>query len=123
MSEQEGRGGLTRTGDVVVDPQPWGRLEWMVSDAIGNSDVLTIGKCYIDPGQQNPPHYHPNSDEVLHVISGTIEHRVDDSYFPMGAGDTISIPQGKIHNARNVGDDQAVFLIVFNTAFREVVGE
>ena len=116
-------GGLTRATEAVVDPQSWGRLEWMVSRSIGNSDVLTVGRCTIEPGQQNPPHHHPNSDEVLHVLQGSIEHRVDDDVFPMGPGDTISIPRGSVHNARNIGDGQAVFVIVFDTADRQVVGE
>lgn len=122
-TEQQRRGGLTRSPDVVIEPQPWGQLEWMVSGAIGNSDVLTVGTCRIDPGQQNPVHYHPNSDEVLHVVTGTIEHRVGDEHVPMSAGDTISIPMGMLHNARNVGTEQAVFTIIFDTAHREVIGE
>jgi quercetin dioxygenase-like cupin family protein len=117
------RGGLTAHADVLVEPQSWGRLEWMVSDALGNSDTLTVGKCFIQPGQQNPVHHHPNCDEVLSVISGRIRHRVGDEYVEMTAGDTISIPKGSIHNATNIGDEQCELLICFDTAKREVVGE
>ncbi|MFC0680051.1 cupin domain-containing protein [Lysobacter korlensis] len=77
----------------------------------------------IDPGNNNPPHSHPNCDEVLHVIRGTIRHRVGDDYVEMGPGDTISIPAGQVHNATNTGDEEAEFLITFSTAYREVVGE
>jgi quercetin dioxygenase-like cupin family protein len=120
---RENRGGLARVADRVVEPQSWGRLEWMVRGAMDNSDTLTVGKCFIEPGEQNPPHLHPNCDEVLHVLRGQIEHRVGDEYVEMGPGDTISIPQGAVHNARNIGDDEAEFVIVFSTAHREVVGE
>lgn len=119
----QGRGGLARAADVSVEKQSWGRLEWMVSDAAGNSDTLTVGKCFILPGEQNPAHYHPNCDEVLHVLRGTIVHRVDDEYVQMGRGDTISIPSGRVHNARNTGDNEAEFVICFSTARREAVGE
>lgn len=121
--QNQGRGGLARVADRAVEPQSWGRLEWMVSSALGNSDTLTVGKCLINPGMQNPPHYHPNCDEVLHVLTGTIEHRVGDEYLEMGPGDTIAIPQNLVHNARNTGKDVAEFVIVFSTAYREVVGE
>ncbi len=121
--QNQARGGLVRVADRTVEPQSWGRLEWMVSSALDNSDTLTVGKCFINPGEQNPPHHHPNCDEVLHVLNGTIVHRVDDEYLEMGPGDTISIPQGRIHNARNTGDDIAEFVIVFSTAYRQVVGE
>jgi quercetin dioxygenase-like cupin family protein len=120
---QFGRGGVTRAGRAVIEQQSWGRLEWMVSGGIGNSDTLTVGKCFIDPGQQNPPHSHPNCDEVLHVLRGTIEHRVGDARLLMSAGDTISIPTGAVHNARNLGDATAEFVIIFSTPAREVVGE
>ena len=121
--QNQAKGGLSRSADRVVEPQSWGRLEWMVSRAQANSDVLTVGKCFINPGEQNPPHHHPNCDEVLHVLHGEIVHRVDDDFLEMSPGDTISIPQGRVHNARNVGDDVAEFVIVFSTADREVVGE
>lgn len=122
-NERAARGGLTALSDVVVEPQPWGRLEWMVSGALENSDALTVGKCFIRPGGANPVHHHPNCDEVLHVIKGRIRHRVGDEYVEMTAGDTISIPQGSIHNATNIGDAECELLICFDTATREVIGE
>lgn len=117
------RGGLTAAGSVVVEEQEWGRLEWMVSGTIGNSDTLTMGKCFISPGMSNPLHHHPNCDEVLHVIRGEIRKRVGDDYFEMQAGDTISIPMGAVHNAENVGEEECELLIGYDSAFREVVGE
>lgn len=114
---------LTKAEAVRVEEQEWGRLEWMVSGALGNSEKLTVGRCYIRPGEQNPRHYHPNCDEVLHVLQGTIVHSIDDETFEMGPGDTVSIPSGAVHNARNVGPDEAIFVIVFSTPDREVVGE
>lgn len=118
-----GRGGLTPAAGVVAEPQPWGRLDWMVSGAIGNSDTMTVGRCTILPGEQNPPHVHPNCDEVLHVLQGRIDHRLGDETLSMGPGDTISIPTGTVHNARNIGAEPAVLMIAFSTPDRQVVGE
>lgn len=114
---------LTRSGDTTAEEHPWGRLIWMVSGALGNSDTMTVGRCHIAPGQANPRHYHPNCDEVLHVLQGTIEHSLDDEVVRMGPGDTISIPIRTMHNARNVGSDEAIFVITFSSADRQVVGE
>ncbi|HEX3815089.1 MAG TPA: cupin domain-containing protein [Mycobacteriales bacterium] len=114
---------VMRTDDYTVEEHPWGRLVWMVSGKLGNSEKLTVGKCFIRPGRANPPHYHPNCDEVLHVVRGRIEHRVDDEYVEMSAGDTISIPSGRIHNARNLGDEETEFVITFNSADRQTIGE
>jgi quercetin dioxygenase-like cupin family protein len=114
---------IVRRTDCRVEEQEWGRLLWMVSGAQGSSETMTVGKCFIKPSCANPPHHHPNCDEVLHVLRGRIEHRIDDEYVEMNAGDTISIPSGRIHNARNIGDEEAEFLISFSSADRQVVGE
>lgn len=119
----ERRGGFTAAADRTVDPQDWGRLEWSVAGSLGNSDVLTVGRCFIQPGRNNPVHHHPNCDEVLTVVRGRIRHRVDEEYLEMGPGDTVSIPLGATHNAVNIGDEECELLIVFDTAERQVVGE
>ena len=75
----------------------------------------------IRPGRENPRHYHPNCDEILYVAEGTIEHTSGDDAFPMNAGDAISIPAGVTHNARNVGQADAVLMIAFSSADRETV--
>jgi quercetin dioxygenase-like cupin family protein len=113
---------LTTPQTETVSPQPWGRLVWMVSGERGNSHVLTVGRCHLNPGQANPYHFHPNCDEVLHVVQGEIEHSLGDCRFAMSAGDTVSIPQGTVHNARNTGPTEAVLFIAFSTADRQVVG-
>jgi oxalate decarboxylase/phosphoglucose isomerase-like protein (cupin superfamily) len=41
----------------------------------------------------------------------------------MGPGDIVSIPVGRLHNAHNVGDDEAEFLISFSAPDRQTVGE
>lgn len=114
---------MTPAGAAVVENQSWGRLEWMVSAALGNSGTMTVGRCYIRQGEQNPRHYHPNCDEVLHVLQGTIEHSIDDELLTMGPGDTISIPSGARHNARNIGTGEAIFVIAFSAPDRQTVGE
>lgn len=107
--------------DNVTEEYPWGRLVWFVSRAIGNSETMTVGKCLIAPGQANQPHYHPNCDEILHVLAGTIRHRLGEAYFEMTVGDTVSIPRRQVHNARNIGAERAVLLIAYSTADRQVV--
>jgi quercetin dioxygenase-like cupin family protein len=91
---------------------------------MGNSDHVTVGRCVLAAGKQNPRHYHPNCEEVLHVLSGSIEHYVDgEGWFAMNEGDTISIAQGVWHHARNIGDDEAHLLICFSSEDRKTIGE
>jgi len=114
---------VARAADNVVDEMPWGRLAWMVSGPIGNSTAMTVGRCHISPGQANPRHYHSNCDEIVQVLSGTIVHTLDDEEFTMSVGDTVSIPAGTVHNARNIGEEPAVLALAFSSAYREVAAE
>jgi uncharacterized cupin superfamily protein len=46
----------------------------------------------IKAGQANPRHRHPNCDEILHLISGRLEHTLGDERMILELGDSISIP-------------------------------
>lgn len=83
---------------------------------------MTTGTAIIKPEQGNPRHYHPNCDEILSYISGRIRHTMNEVTVEMGAGDTVSIPKGGLHNATNIGDIDAVLSITFDSAYREVIG-
>lgn len=114
---------VARPAENKVVEYPWGRITWYVSRELGNSDTLTVGQAIIKPGRENPRHYHPNCDEVLHVSKGRILHTMGDRTVEMLEGDTVSIPTGVRHNARNIGTQDAVLAISFSSADRKVVGE
>ncbi|MFE2046236.1 cupin domain-containing protein [Streptomyces sp. NPDC059477] len=122
MSEHDFHRHLRTTAEHVIEPQPWGRLEWYVSAAIGNSTTMTVGKCVLDPGQANGRHFHPNCDEILTVLKGRVIQYWDDQSQVMEEGDVVSIPSGVWHSARNIGDEQAELAISFSSAHRRTVG-
>lgn len=98
---------------------PWGRIEWLVSGALGNSAALTFGRVTIRAGQSNDEHRHPNCDEVLYLLQGRLNHAVEGEAFPMEPGDTISIPTGAWHHAQSLGPDDAVMLVCYSSADRQ----
>ena len=102
----------------------WGTLTWFASAALGNSDAMTVGRCTLEPGCANPMHSHPNCAEVLVVVDGTVAHAVGrDDEVRLEAGDVITIPPNIPHNARNIGNGDAVLFIAFSAADRRTVGE
>lgn len=113
---------VTRAAGDKVIANPWGELRWYTSAEMGNSRTMTTGVARLKPGQSNPRHFHPNCDEILHVVSGKIRHTMNEVSVEMAAGDTISIPQGVLHNATNTGTEDAVLAVSFSTAYREAVG-
>jgi quercetin dioxygenase-like cupin family protein len=105
----------------IIEPMPWGRLEWYVSAKIGNSDTMTVGRCILNAGEQNGRHFHPNCDEILQVLKGRIVQSWNGQEHEMSVGDIVSIPRGVTHNARNIGDEPAELAISFSSAYRETV--
>jgi quercetin dioxygenase-like cupin family protein/type 1 glutamine amidotransferase len=114
---------VIRGADAQVIQYPWGHLTWYVSRALKNSDTMTVGEAVIKPGQENPRHFHPNCDEVLHVLKGHIINTMGDESVEMNPGDTVNIPAGIHHNAKNIGTEDAVLAISYSSADRQVVGE
>ncbi|MES2696354.1 MAG: cupin domain-containing protein [Verrucomicrobiota bacterium] len=100
----------------------WGELTWFASHALGNQAELTVGRCRLKAGHENPRHSHPNCSEVLVLAQGTIEHTAaDGKTVIMHPGDVASIPANVVHHARNVGVEEAIIWISFSSAKRETV--
>ncbi len=115
---------LVRGADLEYVDADWGQLTWYASGKHGNTDYLTLGRCIIYPEKANPRHSHPNCDEILTVIQGTIRHTWNDGEeIEMSEGDTITIPLGVPHQARNVGTSNAILIIAFTSANRQTIGE
>lgn len=114
---------IVLAADAEHAPVPWGDLVWYASRPLGNSETMTVGKVTVSVGTENPPHWHPNTAEILHLIQGHIIHRVGDKEYEMRAGDTVTIPAGLFHNARNIGTEDAIAFIAFDNVDRFSIGE
>lgn len=115
--------GVSRASSHKVQTTSWGKLIWQVSADQQNSELLTVGICYINPGQANGRHLHPDCEEVLSVWRGRIIHTWEDQEIEMREGDTITIPAGIMHNARNIGLEVAELGICFSSAYRTTIAE
>jgi quercetin dioxygenase-like cupin family protein len=98
---------------------PWGKLTWLASRELGNSTTMTFGRVIIPADQTNPRHRHPNCDEILHLLSGRIEHSLGEERYVLEPGDTISIPAGQWHNARTLDGVDAEMVTCFSSADRQ----
>jgi quercetin dioxygenase-like cupin family protein len=98
---------------------PWGRVAFTASGSIGNSSTMSLARVTMRPGQEPNRHRHPNCDELLHVVSGTIEHSLGELLFTLEPGDTISLPAGIWHGARVLGAAPAELVICFSSADRK----
>lgn len=64
------------------------------------------------PGASFPRHKHPG-EEIIYVLSGTIEYEVAGKPVTVKSGDVLFVPDGMVHAARNVGDTPAAELATY----------
>ena len=112
---------ISRAGDPEPESFPWGAIKWFHNAARDPGTQQTFGSVFINPGQQNPPHYHPNCEEILYVISGSCTHTHGDEEFEMGPGDAIRVAEGVIHHAINKGWEPLRAIISFSSGDRQTV--
>jgi quercetin dioxygenase-like cupin family protein len=55
------------------------------------------------PGASFPKHSHPGV-EIAYVLSGTIEYEMDGKTVRLQAGESLYIPAGAVHSAKNIGN-------------------
>jgi quercetin dioxygenase-like cupin family protein len=109
---------LCRAEEGEIMDTAWGHLVWTASGAVGNSTKMSLGRVQIRAGMENPRHRHPNCDEILHVVSGRLEHIEDGKTCVLNPGDTICIPKGVWHHARSIGSTDADIVICFDSPDR-----
>lgn len=83
---------------------------------IQGPSALSMFMAVIQPGEQIPPHVHPEGTEtLLYVLSGTVEHRYGrrmDKSMRNQAGDFLFIPGGVPHQPVNLSASEPVRAIV-----------
>lgn len=86
-----------RGGDIRVTLSPK-----TVGSTSGFGGVLRLA-----PGESVSEHYHPYSEEFLHVVSGDLEIVLNDEPISLAAEDSLLVPIGVRHFLVNRGSDEA----------------
>jgi oxalate decarboxylase/phosphoglucose isomerase-like protein (cupin superfamily) len=112
---------VTHGDQLPMETFDWGTLQWICNGSLLPGTSQTVGICHLHPGKSNPLHYHPNCEEILHVISGHGKHLLDDQWVPVKPGTTVRIPIGMKHQLVNEGTLPIATFIVFSSADRQTV--
>lgn len=73
---------------------------------------LSVWRQSLDPGAATPPHRH-DCDEVVLCQSGAGEARVEGRAYWFGAGNTLVLPKGLLHQILNIGAQPLEIIGVF----------
>lgn len=97
--------------------RPWGSQVWMATRGLTGS-FLSLTRMILTPGNSGEAHRHPNADEVLYVIKGKAEVRVDVETFSVDATDALAIPGGLSHQIHNPGTEDLELILCYSTGDR-----
>jgi mannose-6-phosphate isomerase-like protein (cupin superfamily) len=112
---------VTDRADLPVEKSQWGTLQWICSAKLSPGAAQTLGLAQVYPGKTNVLHYHPNCEEVLHVLSGSGVQSVDGRLIQLKPGMTIRIPAGARHQLANPGFEPLMTVISFSAGDRQTV--
>jgi oxalate decarboxylase/phosphoglucose isomerase-like protein (cupin superfamily) len=102
----------------------WGAIKWFVTPELTEGAGITFGEVVLQPGRGHDRHNHPESEEILYVLSGEGEQMLDDREpFEVKPGDTIYVPTGVFHSTRNTGWEPMRLLALYNPGGPEKVLE
>ena len=91
----------------------WGVIKPLVAADNTDDPAVSLMHVVLFPGKGHERHNHPDSDEILYIVSGTGEQMVDDTdTFPVAAGATVFIPKGAFHSTVNTGWDPLTILAI-----------
>jgi quercetin dioxygenase-like cupin family protein len=93
-------------------------MEWLVDDAVVENAGLSVARMTLERDACTQGHRHPNCNEVIHLIEGTVEQTVGPGRHVMAAGDTVFIPAGTHHRSRNIGPGAAVMVVSYSSGTR-----
>jgi len=80
--------------------------------SIPEREVVQV-RVDFEPGALAPKHAHPG-EEIAHVLQGTLEYQLGDQPpVTLKTGDSLFIPAGTPHSARNIGSGKAAELATY----------
>lgn len=115
MAEQGEATGEQRVDAGVHDPQAFRHFSAEQATAVRmySDDDMSVVVWNLEPGQQNPPHLHPENAHTLTVLEGEGRYiREDGSEVPIKAGDCIIVARASVHGIRNASGGRLSYLAV-----------
>jgi quercetin dioxygenase-like cupin family protein len=112
-------GQVRRDLGVGAEATDFGSIHWAVRESDPDGAEQTLGLATFDAGKGNVEHIHPNCEEIVVVLDGSVEHTLGGQSTRLGPGDLIVVPRGVPHRLSNGGSTPVRALIVFSSADRQ----
>ncbi len=97
--------------DVARQEFPGMGILGMLSKPTENEKLL-FGDLTFAPGDGFNFHHHPNQDEALYLIDGSLEAWIDQEKRTLNPGDTMWLPKGTVHASFNTSGKPAKMFVL-----------
>ena len=98
---------MAYAGQIITNPVSGERIEFLRTAADTDGELLEIELELAADGHVPGAHVHPEQEERFHVLEGTMKFRLGLRTLVAHAGDTVTVPAGRMHKFANAGDGPA----------------
>ena len=77
----------------------------------------SLAEAIVGPGIRTAAHFHPKTEEIYYILSGTGTMHLQGEEKTVGPGDAIAIPPGAVHWIENGESADLVFLCACSPAY------
>ena len=112
-------GKFVASADIPSDRLDWGELAWISRPSTTGSRQITEALVTLAPGFGHDFHRHPQQEEMLYVLSGTVEQWIEGEKRTLSSGDAVFVSRGVVHASFNTGTEDAKFLVVLSPSAGE----
>jgi quercetin dioxygenase-like cupin family protein len=102
----EQRARLRHQSEITGHPVEGGALQWLIDRDLGAEHVMAY-RLVLEPDSALS-HVHAGAEEVLYVLEGTGEARIEGTSHQVGPGQAVFIPDGAEHTYINSGPSPLV---------------
>jgi mannose-6-phosphate isomerase-like protein (cupin superfamily) len=92
-------------------------MRWLANDDSLPAKKLSVCVIRVMPGETvRPAHSHPNSEELIYLITGSGKVMIEGEIGDVRAGSAILFEQGKVHMLKNTGEIEMKVICFFAPA-------
>lgn len=106
--------------EVSPEVLDWGELRWLSNPPTTGAGQLTVIDVTLTPGKGHNFHRHPDQEEVLLIVAGTVEQWIGEEKRLLGPGDSAFVPKGVVHASFNAGSGEARIAAILGPCVGEV---
>ena len=94
------------------DQLDWGVMGWASRPATTGAEQLVVIEVTLEPGHGHNFHKHPQQEEVIYVVEGSVEQWIEQDHKVLHAGDSVFIGADVVHASFNTASETAKLVAI-----------